>query len=262
MTNVIIGGGPQLGRADEATLVRRYQMDGDPEALRALVERMQPLVRRIARGYANRGEPLDDLVQVGCVGVLKAVGRFDVERGVRLSTFAAPTIAGEIRHHLRDRCWSVRVPRGVKELEGRLRRAADPLSVRLGRVPTAAELAEATDTTVERVLEARHGGRCHTAASLDDPGHDDHDLGAALGREDPGYAQAEHRVLLRDGLETLAAREREIVRLRFFEGLTQQEIGCRVGLSQMQISRLLRRALEELRGSLAEAGATVGAGPA
>src|SRR5882757_6800484 len=144
---------------DETALLRRYHNFGDLEARRELVERMMPLVRHIARRYANRGEPLDDLVQVGAVGLIKAVDRFDVDRGVRLSTFAAPNIAGEIKRHFRDRGWSIRVPRDIQELNAKLTQATDRLSTSIGRAPTISELAESCQSSEEQVLEAMLGAQ-------------------------------------------------------------------------------------------------------
>ena len=235
---------PRAGRRDrvldEQELLRRYHRDGDLDARQALVERMLPLVRTLARRYANRGEPLDDLVQVGCVGLIKAVDRFDVSRELRFSTFAVPTILGEIKRHFRDRAWSVRVSRGIQESNARIARAAERLSGRLGRSPTVEELAQATDSTVEQVLESLQGAQGGGGEPLD-----------WLGSEDPGYNRTEQRLVLARGLESLSTREREIVTLRFFGGLTQREIADRVGISQMHVSRLLRRAIVRMQGELA-----------
>ncbi|WP_354701346.1 RNA polymerase sigma factor SigF [Paraconexibacter sp. AEG42_29] len=238
---------PTAALDDEAELLRRYHVEGDMHARTILIERMMPLVRHMARRYAGRGEPLDDLVQVGSVGLLKAVDRFDVERGFKLSTFAAPNIAGEIKRHFRDRGWSIRVPRDIQELNAKLSRAVDRLTAQLGRTPTIAELAEATQSTEEQVLEAMQGAQSYSTVSFEEPVGDSRTAEDLLGEEDEGFTTAERRVLLDDGLRTLAGREREIVRLRFFEGLTQREIADRVGVSQMHVSRLLRRSLDELR---------------
>jgi RNA polymerase sigma-B factor len=206
----------------------------------------------MARRYAGRGEPLDDLVQVGSVGLLKAVDRFDVDRGFKLSTFAAPNIAGEIKRHFRDRGWSIRVPRDIQELNAKLTRAVDRLTVTEGRAPTIAELAAATDSTEEQVLEAMQGAQNYSTVSFEEPVGDNRTALDLLGEEDDGFMTAERRVLLDDGMRALAGREREIVRLRFFEGLTQREIADRVGISQMHVSRLLRRSLDELRTQLTD----------
>jgi RNA polymerase sigma-B factor len=238
---------PTAALDDEAELLRRYHVDGDREARTILIERMMPLVRHMARRYAGRGEPLDDLVQVGSVGLLKAVDRFDVDRGFKLSTFAAPNIAGEIKRHFRDRGWSIRVPRDIQELNAKLTRSVDRLTVTLGRAPTIQELAEATDSTEEQVLDAMQGAQNYSTVSFEEPVGDNRTALDLLGEEDDGYITAERRVLLEGGMRGLAPREQEIVRLRFFEGLTQREIADRVGISQMHVSRLLRRSLDELR---------------
>jgi RNA polymerase sigma-B factor len=237
--------------ADEVTLLERYHRDGDVEARRLLVEGMMPLVRHIARRYANRGEPLEDLVQVGSVGLIKAVDRFDVDRGVRLSTFAAPNIAGEIKRHFRDRGWSIRVPRDIQELNAKLTHATDRLSTSIGRAPTVGELAETTGSTEEQVLEAMLGAQNYSTVSFEEPIGDNRTAFELLGEEDEAFKTAERRVMLAGGLGKLPERERLIVRLRFFDGLTQREIADHIGISQMHVSRLLRRSLEDMRRRMA-----------
>ena len=238
--------------ADEATLLARYHRHGDLDARRELVERMMPLVRHIARRYANRGEPLDDLVQVGAVGLIKAVDRFDLARGVKLSTFAAPNIAGEIKRHFRDRGWSIRVPRDIQELNAKLTQAVDRLTVKLGRSPSVAELAEAVKATEEQVLDAMHGAQSYSTVSFEEPIGENRTALELLGQEDEEFLTAERRVLLAAGMRALAAREQAIMRLRFFEGLTQREIADRVGISQMHVSRLIRRSLDDMRARMAD----------
>ena len=241
------------GTLDERELLRRYHDDGDLAARDVLVARMLPLVRRLARRYANRGESLDDLEQVGSLGLIKAIDRFDVSRELKLSTFAVPTILGEIKRHFRDRVWSLRVPRDLQELNARLSKEIDRLTNRLGRSPTVEELAEATNSTVERVLDAMQGAQAFAALSLDEPqGDSGQATGDSLGHEDEEFAQAERRELLRLGLGALPPREREILHLRFFAGLTQREIADRVGISQMHVSRLIRRSLDQMRDKLDE----------
>jgi RNA polymerase sigma-B factor len=235
---------------DEQELLHRYHETGDLSARQELVEQMLPLVRTLARRYINRGEPLDDLIQVGCVGLIKAVDRFDVSRELRFSTFAVPTILGEIKRHFRDRAWSVRVSRGIQERNARIGREVDRLSGRLGRSPTVEELAEATESTVEQVLEALQGAQAYATVPLEQTLGEDGELLDWLGDEDPGFDQAEERLVLAQGLEVLPARERQIVTLRFFEGLTQREIADRVGVSQMHVSRLLRRAIARMQTEL------------
>jgi RNA polymerase sigma-B factor len=211
---------------------------------------MLPLVRTLARRYANRGESLEDLEQVGCVGLIKAVDRFDLSRELRFSTFAVPTILGEIKRHFRDRTWSVRVSRSIQELNARVTREADRLAVRLGRSPTIAELAVATGSTEEAVLEAMQGAQAYSTVPLEEPIGEDGEPVSKLGAPDEGFDRADERIELSRGLEALAPRERAIVALRFFAGLTQREIATRVGISQMHVSRLLRRSLEEMSTAL------------
>jgi RNA polymerase sigma-B factor len=235
---------------DEHELLRRYHQEGDLEARRILIERMMPLVRTLARRYTGRGEALEDLIQVGCVGLIKAVDRFEIERDLRFSTFAVPTILGEIKRHFRDRAWAVRVSRGIQELNVRVSREADRLSGVLGRSPTVEELAEATESSVEQVLEAIQGAQAYNTVPLEEPLGEDGEPVARLGALDPNYEIAEQRVELARGLEALPPRERSIIVLRFFEGLTQREIADRIGISQMHVSRLLRRSIEGMRSQL------------
>jgi RNA polymerase sigma-B factor len=236
---------------EEHELLRRYHEDGDLAARDVLVERMLPLVRRLARRYANRGETLDDLEQVGSLGLIKAIDRFDLTRELKLSTFAVPTILGEIKRHFRDRVWSLRVPRDLQELNARLAKEVERMTNRLGRSPTVEELAASTHASVERVLDAMQGAQAYSAVSLDEPQGEGRQATAdMLGSVDEAFAQAERRALLREGLDALPAREREILRLRFFSGLTQREIADRVGISQMHVSRLIRRSLDDMRDTL------------
>src|SRR6478735_7639759 len=197
------------GDEDDRDLLRRWRDDHDEQARLELVERTLPLARTLARRYANKGEALDDLEQVAALGLVKAIDRFDLSREVRFTTFAVPTIAGEIKRHFRDRGWMIRVPRDVQELSARLTVTRDRLTRELGRSPTVQQLAKAAHAGVEQVH------------------------------------------MLRSGLTHLPAREREILHLRFYEGLTQREIADRVGVSQMHVSRLIRRSIESLRKRLA-----------
>ena len=248
-----------VGVPDEHELLTRYHEHGDVQARQALVEQMLPLVRTLARRYVNRGEPLDDLIQVGCVGLIKAVDRFDVSRELRFSTFAVPTILGEIKRHFRDRAWSVHVSRGIQERNAKIGREVDRLSSHLGHSPTVEELAEATQSTVEQVLEALQGAQAYATVPLEQSLGEDGEPLDWLGGEDPGYDQAEERLVLARGLEILPARERQIVTLRFFDGLTQREIADRVGISQMHVSRLLRRAIARMQSELGPADAPLAA---
>jgi RNA polymerase sigma-B factor len=232
-------------------LLRAYHENGDARARETLIEQNLPLVRALAARYLKWGEQLDDLVQVGAVGLIKAVDRFDLDRGVGFSTYATPTILGELKRYFRDRAWSVRMPRRLQEANMRLTKLVDDLTRELKRSPTVPELAKAAELDEEEVLEVLESGQAYSAVSLSVlVGEEDGsalELGSSLGADDPGYLVSEERVLLERGLGTLDSREREIVRLRFFEGLTQSQIAVEVGVSQMHVSRLLRRALERMR---------------
>ena len=245
-------GDDRLARTlEERRLFARYRERGDQAARDAVVVRFLPLATKLARRYHRANEPLEDLVQVASVGLLKAVERFDPERGAAFSSFAVPTIAGELKRYFRDKGWAVRVPRDLQELALRVDRAGDRLFHELGRAPTASEIADDRGVTIEQVLEAREAAAAYRADSLDRPSSDD-DRDATrvvdtLGGEDPGYRDAVHSATLESMMSVLSDREREILRLRFVEDLTQSEIGDRMGLSQMHISRLLRRAVARLR---------------
>jgi RNA polymerase sigma-B factor len=237
----------------DRVLLRRYHLGGDLKARAQLIERYMPLVRSLARRYAYRGEQLDDLVQIGAIGLIKAIDRFDIERGVELATYATPNIIGEIKRHFRDKGWAVRVPRGLQELNLQLSRLIDQLTVQHSRSPTIPELAMAAGVEEEEVLEALELGRAYTSLSLSGGGGDDDelDLLEALGTEDHAYEVAEDRVVLAPGFRVLHERERLILHLRFFEGLTQSQIAQQVGISQMHVSRLIRRSLEKIRVEIA-----------
>jgi RNA polymerase sigma-B factor len=236
-------------RLRERQLFARYRGRHDLAAREELVERFLPLATRLAQRYRRGAEPLEDLVQVASVGLLKAIDRFDPERGTAFSSFAVPTIAGELKRYFRDKGWAVRVPRDLQELAQRVDRTTDRLMHELSRAPTVAEIADELGTTLEQVLEAREAAAAHRADSLDRP-YDDEDgtrVVDTLGAPEPGYLQAELSATLETMMSVLSDREREILRLRFAEDLTQSEIGQRVGVSQMHISRLLREAVTRLR---------------
>jgi len=215
-----------------------------------LVERYLPLVRHLARRYAHASEPLDDVVQAGSIGLLNAIDRYDPAAGTAFSSYAVPTILGEMRRHFRDRTWSVRVPRSLKELGAAGRDTAVEFERGAGRSPTAAELAAALGTDVERLLEARLAAAAQYPDSLDRPlgpeGGEPGSLQEHVGDDDPRLSEAEDTVSMELLTRCLGPRDRELVRLRFEEDLTQQEIADRVGLSQMHVSRLLRDALAQL----------------
>ena len=240
-----------MPRIDDKILLRRYHEDGDLQAREQLIEQYMSLVRSLARRYSYRGEQLEDLVQIGAIGLIKAIDRFDLERGVELTTYATPNIIGEIKRHFRDKGWSVRVPRGLQELNVQLSRLIEQLTVQLSRSPTIPELAKAAGVEEEEVLEALESGRAYTSLSLSDGGGggDDDDLDPleSIGTEEHQYEVSEDRAVLAPGFRALDERERKILQLRFFEGLTQSQIAQQVGISQMHVSRLIRRSLEKIR---------------
>jgi len=220
----------------------------------ALVEQHLPLVEHLARRFRNRGEPYDDLVQVATIGLIKSVDRFDLERGVEFSTYATPTIVGEIKRHFRDKGWAVRVPRRLQELRLSLASATSELSQKQGRAPTVSELAAHLKITDEEILEGLESANAYSTLSLDagDSGSGDEPMPVAetLGVEDEGLQGVEYRESLKPMLEQLPPREKKILMLRFFKNMTQSEIAAEIGISQMHVSRLLARTLAQLREGL------------
>ena len=210
-----------------------------------------PLVHHIARRYRDRGENYDDLVQVGTIGLISAIDRFEIERGLEFSTFATPTIVGEIKRHFRDRTTTIRLPRRLQELRGPIYTASEDLTGELHRSPTVREIADRVGIAPEDVLEVLEAQAAFSARSLDDEGDDDHGgVASTLGFEDPGMEEVEYRESLRPLLDKLPERERQIIMMRFFKNMSQSEIAEQVGISQMHVSRLLARALGELRAGL------------
>jgi len=240
---------------DDRALLRRYHADGDLAARDQLIEQYMSLVRSLARRYAYRGEQLDDLVQIGAIGLIKAIDRFDVDRGVELTTYATPNIIGEIKRHFRDKGWSVRVPRGLQELNVQLSKLIEEQTVELGRSPTIPELAKAAGVEEELVVEALESGRAYSSVSLSTGGGQDEegelDPLESLGTEEHQYEVSEDLAVLAPGFRVLDERERKILHLRFFEGLTQSQIAQQIGISQMHVSRLIRRSLEKIREEIA-----------
>jgi RNA polymerase sigma-B factor len=246
-----------LPRLDDKILLRRYHEDGDLQAREQLIEQYMSLVRSLARRYSYRGEQLEDLVQIGAIGLIKAIDRFDLERGVELTTYATPNIIGEIKRHFRDKGWAVRVPRGLQELNVQLSRLVEQLTVQLGRSPTIPELATAAGAQEEEVLEALESGRAYSSLSLSSgggggDGEDELDPLESIGTIEHQYEVSEDRAVLAPGFRALDERERKILQLRFFDGLTQSQIAQQVGISQMHVSRLIRRSLEKIRAEIAE----------
>ena len=218
-----------------------------------LVEMHLPLVEYLARRFRNRGEPLDDLVQVATIGLIKSVDRFDLERGVEFSTYATPTIVGEIKRHFRDKGWAIRVPRRLQELKLSLTKATSELSQKNGRAPTVAELAQHLEMSEEEVLEGLESANAYSAVSLDAPDAGDDDSPAvadSLGVTDESLEGVEYRESLKPLLEKLPPREKKILLLRFFGNMTQSQIAAELGISQMHVSRLLARTLAQLREGL------------
>ena len=236
-------------RDELRTKFEQYAKTRDRSLRDQLITAHMGLAEYLARRFTNRGEPLDDLVQVASLGLLKAVDRFDPERGLEFSTYATPTIVGELKRHFRDKGWAVRVPRRVQELHLRLGSVVSTLSQELGRSPTIGEIAHAAAVSEEEVLEAIEAGHAYRFTSLDAPagGDEDASLSSQLGSEDQNLIDSEHRVTLSPLIAQFPARERTILHLRFFEGLTQSEIAGRLGISQMHVSRLLARSLAQLR---------------
>ena len=254
-------------RLDDKILLRKYHEEGDLAAREKLIEQYMSLVRSLARRYSYRGEQLEDLVQIGAIGLIKAIDRFDLDRGVELTTYATPNIIGEIKRHFRDKGWSVRVPRGLQELNVQLSRLVESLTVQLGRSPTIPELAKAAGVEEEAVLEALESGRAYSSLSLSvgsggGDGDEDLDPMESIGTEEHQFEVSEDRAVLAPGFRVLDDRERKILQLRFFDGLTQSQIAQQVGISQMHVSRLIRRSLEKIREEIAadETSTTSGAG--
>jgi RNA polymerase sigma-B factor len=242
----------EKAREEDRALLRRYHEEGDTTAREELIERHLPLVRSLARRYAGRGEALEDIEQVGAIGLIKAIDRFELEREVSLATYATPNVVGEIKRHFRDKGWAIRVPRALQELNASMSGAIERLTGRLGRSPSIAEIAEELKTTPEEVLEAMEVGSAYSTVSLSTgPGGDEElDPLETIGGEDEEFERSEDRAALEPALDRLPPREREILRMRFEEGLPQTQIAQRVGLSQMHVSRLIRKSLSIMREEL------------
>jgi RNA polymerase sigma-B factor len=237
------------GEEQALDLLRAYRERGDLGARERLVAQYLPLVRTLARRYGHRGEQLDDLVQVGAIGLLNAIDRFDPDRGVNFAAFAVPTVVGEMRRHFRDGTWPVRVPRKLQQLRRELHRPGEELASKLARAPTAAELAREVGAPEDDVRRAFQTERIRTPVSLSSPapGEEGELLTFELSASEDSTERCEDRVLLAAGLRGLDVRTRRIVHLRFFEGLSQAQIAREVQLSQIHVSRLLRQALTTLR---------------
>ena len=249
---------PDRARARELFACLVDMPDDDPRRRPMrdeLVEMHLPLVQYLARRFRNRGEPYDDLVQVATIGLIKSIDRFDLERGVEFSTYATPTIVGEIKRHFRDKGWAIRVPRRLQEMKLALTKATSELSQRNGRAPTVAELAAHLSLTEEDILEGLESSNAYSAISLDAPDLDDETsaMTDTLGVTDAALEGVEYRESLKPMLEKLPPREKRILLLRFFANMTQSQIATELGISQMHVSRLITRTLAQLReGLLAE----------
>jgi RNA polymerase sigma-B factor len=253
-------GGVEATRRRSAELFSQLRDDTASESAREaaredLVHLHLPLVEHCARRFRNRGEPFEDLVQVGTIGLLKSIDRFDVERGVEFSTYATPTIIGEIKRYFRDKGWAIRVPRRLQELRMQIGSASAEMTQTLGRSPTPRELAETIGCTVEDILEGLESSNAYSTLSLD-AGDDSEDGAAtmldAIGADDENLEHVEIRESIKPLLDRLDAREKRILLLRFFKNMTQSQIAEEIGVSQMHVSRLLSRTLEQLRTSLEE----------
>lgn len=232
-------------------LFRRYKVNGDAEARDQLIVSHLNLVRFLASKFKNRGESLEDLVQVGTIGLIKAIDRFDPERGLEFTTYATPTIMGEIKRHFRDKGWSVRVPRRLQELSAKVNQTADELTNRLQRSPSVAEIAEELGVTVDEVLEAMESSSAYSSVPLEGGGSSDDDEAPSVldhyATEDRDLAASDDRIVLEEAIADFSPREQEVIRMRFVDGLTQVEIAERLGVSQVQVSRLLRRTLRRIQ---------------
>ena len=243
-------------------LFRRFKEEGDMDAREKLVMSHLNLVRFIANKFKNRGEPIDDLIQVGYLGLLKAIDRFDPSRGLEFTTFATPTIMSEIKRHFRDKGWSVRVPRRLQELSAKVNQATDTLTSQLQRSPTIAEIADYLDATVDEVLEAMESSSAYSSVSLEAPsGADDDDTPSVIDRyatEDSDLAFTDDRIIIEEALASFSPRERDVIEMRFLKGMTQIEIAEKLGISQVQVSRLLRRTLKKIQDKIDPEGVMTG----
>lgn len=232
-------------------LFRLYKEEGDEDARDELIMSHLNLVRFLSAKFKNRGEPLDDLVQVGTIGLIKAIDRFDPERGLEFTTYATPTILGEIKRHFRDKGWSIRVPRRLQELSAKVNQATDELTVELQRSPSVEEIAAKLGVGAEEILEAMESSGAYTSVSLEAGGSSEDDEAPALidrlGSVDEDLDASDDRMVIDDAISDFSPREQEIVRMRFIDGLTQVEIAKRLGVSQVQVSRLLRRTLRKIQ---------------
>ena len=232
-------------------LFRQYKEEGSSEARDQLIVSHLNLVRFLASKFKNRGESLEDLVQVGTIGLIKAIDRFDPERGLEFTTYATPTIMGEIKRHFRDKGWSVRVPRRLQELSAKVNQATDELTNQLQRSPSVDEVAERVGASVDEVLEAMESSSAYSSVPLEGGSSSEDEESASVidhyVTEDADLAASDDRIVLEEAIADFSPREQEVIHMRFVEGLTQVEIADRLGVSQVQVSRLLRRTLRRIQ---------------
>ena len=244
-------GKPAWDKERTRELFRRYKEEGDEEAREQLIVSHVNLVRYIAAKFKNRGEPLDDLIQVGTIGLIKAIDRFDPSRGLEFTTYATPTIKGEIKRHFRDKGWTIRVPRRLQELSAKVNSATDELTSRLQRSPSIEEVAEYLGTTADEVLEAMESSSAYSSVPLEaQGGNEDDDAPSVIDRYasvDGDLEASDDRIVLEEVIGEVPEADQQAIRMRFIDGMTQVEIAKRLGISQVQVSRMLRRALRRIQ---------------
>ena len=244
-------GKPAWDKERTRELFRRYKEEGDEEAREQLIVSHVNLVRYIAAKFKTRGEPLDDLIQVGTIGLIKAIDRFDPSRGLEFTTYATPTIMGEIKRHFRDKGWTIRVPRRLQELSAKVNSATDELTARLQRSPSIEEVAEYLDTTADEVLEAMESSSAYSSVPLEaQGGNEDDDAPSVIDRYasvDGDLEASDDRMVLEGVIGEFPEADQQAIRMRFIDGMTQVEIAKRLGISQVQVSRMLRRALRRIQ---------------
>lgn len=244
-------GKPAWDKERTRELFRRYKEEGDEEAREQLIVSHVNLVRYIAAKFKNRGEPLDDLIQVGTIGLIKAIDRFDPSRGLEFTTYATPTIMGEIKRHFRDKGWTIRVPRRLQELSAKVNSATDELTSRLQRSPSIEEVAEYLGTTADEVLEAMESSSAYSSVPLEaQGGNEDDDAPSVIDRYasvDGDLEASDDRIVLEEVIGEFPEADQQAIRMRFIDGMTQVEIAKRLGISQVQVSRMLRRALRRIQ---------------
>lgn len=244
-------GKPAWDKERTRELFRRYKEEGDEEAREQLIVSHVNLVRYIAAKFKNRGEPLDDLIQVGTIGLIKAIDRFDPSRGLEFTTYATPTIMGEIKRHFRDKGWTIRVPRRLQELSAKVNSATDELTAQLQRSPSIEEVADYLGTTADEVLEAMESSSAYSSVPLEGQGNNEEDDAPSVidryASVDGDLEASDDRIVLEEVIGEFPEADQQAIRMRFIDGMTQVEIAKRLGISQVQVSRMLRRALRRIQ---------------